>query len=161
MPVEWMSTKKLASWRADPGWTAITIELWPHHQAVTISIEDRALDAALRRFATDFEAEHTGTDGASLRAATMTQLDTAMARFDRNRIRALTIAALWCVLNHPRDAGRLRLKMEALRVAGQAPHFTICRGRRIFGVSLGDRYADLRKDVQQRVGPGTVGTRDS
>jgi hypothetical protein len=93
----------------------------------------------------------------------MAHLVAAIARFDKNAIHACAVSALWCVLNHPNDRGMLRLKMEALRGQGVAPHFTLCRGpTRTFGTALGDRYADIRKNVEQRVDAKTTifGSRD-
>jgi hypothetical protein len=58
----------------------------------------------------------------------------------------------------------MRLKMEAIREQGKAPHFTLCRGpgeTATYGTAIGDRYIDIREDVQQRVGADTtiIGTK--
>jgi hypothetical protein len=43
-------TDQLKDWRAAPGSTAITIDLWPHHQATTVTMVDHEFDRALRDF---------------------------------------------------------------------------------------------------------------
>ena len=158
MTVERMSAEQLERWRADPGSTAITIEILPH-DAVTVAMTDRDLDEALRGFETTLkitEADRTDFGKyASLRREMADRLVPALARYDRRAIFPCAIAAIWCVLNHPNDRGALRLKMDALRAQGLAPHFTLCRGpgkTATYGTVIGYRYADIRKDVQQRVG---------
>ena len=162
MTVERMSVEQLQRWRADPGWTAITLEVLPH-DPITVSMPDRDLDEALREFESRLqitEAERAEVANyADIRRMMVEQLVPAVARFDRNTISTCAVAALWCVLNHPRDLGAMRLKMDALRAQGLAPHFTLCRGpgkTATYGTVIGDRYADIRKDVQQRVGEHTT-----
>jgi len=158
MTVERMSVEQLEKWRADPGWTAITLEVMPH-TAVTESFPDRDLDEALREFETQMKiTEELRKDlafYAGMRRQTVRQLAPAVARFDKSAISNCGVAALWCVLNHPNDQGAMRLKMDALRAEGLAPHFTLCRGpgqTATFGTALGDRYVDIRRDVQHRIG---------
>jgi hypothetical protein len=162
MTVERISVEQLQRWRADPGWTAITLEILPH-DPITVSMPDRDLDEALREF--EHMAKITEADRADvayyaeIRRMMVEQLVPAVARFDKRTILPCAVAALWCVLNHPNDKGMLRLKMDALREHGKAPHFTLCRGvgaKATYGTVIGDRYADIRRDVQQRVGAGTT-----
>lgn len=164
MTIERISAEQLMRWRAEPGCTAITLEIWPH-DPITVSMIDRDLDEALREFERGMkvtEAERTDLAYyADLRRQMTGQLVPAVARYDKRAILVCAIAALWCVLNHPRDLGTMRLKMDALRAQGKAPHFTLCRGPQAayqgtFGTALGDRYVDIRRDVQQRVGAETT-----
>jgi len=159
-PVERMSAEQLERWRADPGSTAITLEILPH-DPITVSMADRDLDEGLRGFETTMqitEADRTDlAKYASLRREMTAHLGPAVARYDKRAIFTCAIAAIWCVLNHPNDRGALRLKMDALRAQGLAPHFTLCRGPHgTYGTALGYRYADIRADVQRRVGAETT-----
>ena len=158
--------EQLAQWRAEPGWTAITIEIVPH-DPVTVTMPDRDFDEALREFerqAKITEAERTDeANYADMRRWMAKELVPAVARFDRRAISNCAVAALWFVLNHPNDKGMMRLKMEALRGQGVAPHFTLCRGQSrdpnasaTYGTGLGDRYVDIRQDAQQRVNAQTM-----
>jgi hypothetical protein len=161
MSVERLTVEQLQAWRAEPGWTAITIEIWPHRDLITVTIEDRELDEELRLFETAVKVTEADRADvayyADMRRTMAEQLSPALARFDRLRIQACAITAIWCVLNHPRDQGVIRLKMERLREEGRAPHFTLCRGERgTYGTALGDRYADLRQDVQRKVDAKTT-----
>lgn len=160
MTVERMSVEKLKEWRADPGWTAITIEVWPH-QAITVSMPDRDLDQELRRFETTMKISEADRSDvawyAGVRRAMRDQLTPAIARYDRGAVLTCAVAAIWCALNHPNDQGLMRLKMERLKEEGHAPHFTLARGPHgTYGTGLGDRYADLRREVQHRIGPETT-----
>ena len=159
-PVERMSAEQLERWRADPGSTAITLEILPH-DPITVSMADRDLDEGLRGFETTMkitEVDHTDlAKYANLRREMTAHLGPAVARYDKRAIFTCAIAAIWCVLNHPNDRGALRLKMDALRAQGLAPHFTLCRGPHgTYGTALGYRYADIRADVQRRVGAETT-----
>ena len=159
-PVERMSAEQLERWRADPGSTAITLEILPH-DPITVSMADRDLDEGLRGLETTMqitEADRTDlAKYASLRREMTAHLGPAVARYDKRAIFTCAIAAIWCVLNHPNDRGALRLKMDALRAQGLAPHFTLCRGPHgTYGTALGYRYADIRADVQRRVGAETT-----
>jgi hypothetical protein len=161
MSVLRLTIEQLQAWRAEPGWTAITIEIWPHQHLITVTTEDRELDEELRLFERALKVTEADRADvayyASVRRTMAEQLTPALARFDRLRIQACAVTAIWCVLNHPNDQGVIRLKMERLREEGRAPHFTLCRGERgTYGTALGDRYADLRQDVRRKVDAKTT-----
>jgi hypothetical protein len=161
MSVGRLTVEQLQAWRAEPGWTAITIEVWPHQHLITVTWADRELDEELRTFETALKVTEADRADvayyASVRRAMIERLTPALSRYDRGRIQACSLTAIWCVLNHPRDQGVIRLKMERLREEGLAPHFTLCRGQTgTYGTALGDHYADLRQDVQRRVDAKTT-----
>ena len=91
-----MSVEQLQRWRADPGWTAITLEVLPH-DPITVSMPDRDLDEALREFESRLqitEAERAEVANyADIRRMMVEQLVPAVARFDRNTISTCAVAA--------------------------------------------------------------------
>jgi hypothetical protein len=97
MTVERLSVEQLERWRADPGSTAITLEVLPH-AAVTVAIPDRDLDEGLRGFETTMkitEVDHTDlAKYANLRREMTAHLGPAVARYDKREIFTCAIAAL-------------------------------------------------------------------
>jgi hypothetical protein len=157
MSVHRLSHDDLLAYRAEKGWTAISIEICPH-DPVTVITPDDELHEQLRLLERMVIAKGDWSGPASyasVRAAMADGLVPAIAASDRRQIANCATVAIWCALNHPRDGGVMQARMASLKRSGLAAHFTICRGPQgTYGTSLGESYADLRAQVAQRIEPG-------
>jgi hypothetical protein len=160
MSVHRLTRDELLEYRAERGWTAISIEICPH-DPVTAILPDDELDNGLRLF--EDTVVSSGVDGsredrvagyAGTRQIMAERLVPAVATFNRREIENCAIVALWCALHHPSDGGLLQARMMHIRSCGAAPHFTICRGPLgAYGTALGEGYADLRSQLAGGIDP--------
>ena len=128
------------------------------HDPVTAIIPDADLDRILPEMEKSVQNWVPGFDRANpvscaaLRGAMADQLVPALACLNKAAIELCAVMALWCTLNHPRDGGVMRARMEHFRKDGRAPHFTMCRGTSgTYATALGDGYVDLRAHADRRV----------
>jgi hypothetical protein len=156
MSVHRLTREDLLEYRAERGWTAISIEICPH-DPVTLLIGDAALAEAVREFESVVIGKFDWTDPADYAGLRRTMADNlvpALATENLDQITNCAVVALWCALHHPRDGGLMQARMAHIRGRGLAPHFTICRGPQgAYGTSLGESYADLRPHLTGRIDP--------
>jgi hypothetical protein len=164
MTVEHVSPEQISSFRAEKGSTAISIEIVPR-DVVTAIIDDGDLDRALRGLERALNiSEAQRADPAFYAGVRRGMADLlvpqnfdAIVEFDENLARSCAVLAVWCALNHPRDGGEMRARMERLREEGKAPHFTICRGAQgAYGTVVGEGYVDIRDRVAGRIDPNVT-----
>jgi hypothetical protein len=156
MSIHRLTHDDMSLFRAERGWTAVSIEICPH-DPVTILTPDAELEGGLREFQRTVIAKADWSDPADyagLRRAMAERLVPAAAELDEVQIVNCAVVAIWCALHHPRDGGLMRTRMMLIKQRGLAPHFTICRGLKgAYGTCLGEGYTDMRGELGERIDP--------